>query len=305
MRRLPPLSAVRAFEAAGRLEHFTAAARELGMTQAAVSYQVRLLEERLGVALFRRERRRVVLTDAGRRALAKVSAGFDMIDAAFAGLRAEDESVLTISATPTFASCWLAARLGGFQLRHPELAVRLDTTNRLVDFATEEVDCALRVGPGEWAGLSADFLFEVDFTPMATPAFRDRHRGIDAAAMAAAGAISPYDPWWEPWCRAAGIAALPQLPRRGGVRLDSQALEGSAVKAGQGVALLTPMLWQEELHDGRMVRLSPVTATAGERYCFVCPAERRRVPKIARFREWLLTEIAASRAQLASLPPVC
>src|SRR5438067_4206937 len=121
MRRMPPLAAVRVFEAAARHEHFTAAANELGMTQAAVSYQIRTLEERVGVPLFERVRGRVKLTDAGRRLLQPVSDAFDRIDAAFAGIRAEDDSTLSISTTQTFANTWLVWRIGSFQMAHPEM----------------------------------------------------------------------------------------------------------------------------------------------------------------------------------------
>jgi LysR family transcriptional regulator, glycine cleavage system transcriptional activator len=127
MRRLPPLSAVRVFEAAARHQNFTAAAVELGMTQAAVSYQIKLLEERLGAALFRREKKRVVLTEAGGRAAPALTRAFDTIDAAFAAVRAEDEGLLTISTSNTFANTWLAWRLGSFQMGHPDMAVRLHT----------------------------------------------------------------------------------------------------------------------------------------------------------------------------------
>jgi LysR family transcriptional regulator, glycine cleavage system transcriptional activator len=299
MRRLPPLSAVRAFEAAGRHENFTTAATELAMTQAAVSYQIKVLEERLSVALFRRERRRVVLTEAGRRALTQVSAAFDTLDSAFAGLRAEDESVLTISASTTFANVWLAARLGGFQMAHPGVAVRLDATNALADFVRDDVDCGLRTGRDERPGLAADMLFPIDFTPMCSADFLARHGGrIAPEDMFAAGVISSDDPWWKIWFAAAGIAPPSgDWPR--GVRLDSQSLEGSAVKSGQGIALLTPFLWRADLAEGRLVRLSEYLASDGESYWLVCPEHRRRVPKIARFREWLLAEIARDRALLA------
>ncbi|HET8613002.1 MAG TPA: LysR family transcriptional regulator, partial [Sphingomonas sp.] len=144
MRHLPPLAAVRVFEAAARHENFTAAAAELGMTQAAVSYQIKLLEERLGVPLFVRDKRRVALTDAGRRAAAPVGRAFDTIDAAFARLRAEDEMMLTVSTSLTFANTWLAWRLGGFQMAHPDMAVRLSVSDALADFVTDDVDVAIR-----------------------------------------------------------------------------------------------------------------------------------------------------------------
>src|SRR4051794_3599115 len=133
MRRLPPMAAIRAFEAAARTENFTAAAAELGMTQAAVSYQVKGLEERLGAPLFAREKGRVKLTPLGSRLLPALSSAFDTIEAAFATHREEDESLLTITTTHTFANTWLAWRLGAFPMEHPDLAVRMTTTNELCD----------------------------------------------------------------------------------------------------------------------------------------------------------------------------
>jgi LysR family glycine cleavage system transcriptional activator len=291
MRRLPPLAAVRVFEAAARHENFTAAAAELGMTQAAVSYQVKLLEERVGVPLFRRERRRVVLTEAGRRAAAPVSRAFDAIDGAFAELRAEDEGMLTISSSQTFANTWLAWRLGGFQMGHPEMAVRLSVTDTLVDFTTDDVDVAIRAGLGPWEGLDADLLIPIDFTPMCSPDFLARHGGrLEAADFLHLPMISPQDPWWPWWLREAGIEVA-DGKLRPGVRMDSQANEGNAAMAGQGVAMLTPFFWRNDLAERRLVRLSDQISTRDYAYWLVVPEHRRTTPKIKRFREWLLAEV--------------
>src|SRR3954451_24723654 len=170
MRRLPPLAAIRAFEAAARTENFTAAAAELGMTQAAVSYQVKSLEERLGSPVFVREKGRVRLTPLGMRLLPPLSSAFDSIETAFAAHREEDESLLTITTTHTFANTWLAWRLGAFQMEHPDLAVRLTTSNELCDLRGGDADVAVRAGNGGWEGLEEFRLFESSFTPMASPA---------------------------------------------------------------------------------------------------------------------------------------
>lgn len=293
MRSLPPLAAVRVFEAAARHENFTSAANELGMTQAAVSYQVKLLEERLGLKLFRREGRRVVLTEPGRRAAREVSMAFDGLDAAFAGLRAEDETVLTVSTTSTFANTWLAWRLGGFQMRHPEMAVRLQTNDRLSDFAAEDVDVAVRAGKGGWPGMAIDKLIDVDFTPMCSPAFLARAGGrIEPADLLRLPQISGQDEWWPAWLHEAGVD-VPPGPPRGGIRLDSQANDGHAAIAGQGVAMLTPFFWRNDLVEGRLVMPFKQRSSRGFGYWLVCPEHRRRVPKIRRFREWLLAEVAA------------
>src|SRR5437868_10154602 len=168
MRRLPPLAAIRAFEAAARTENFTAAAAELGMTQAAVSYQVKSLEERLGAPLFVRERGRARLTPLGQRLLPTLSQAFDSIETAFASHREEDESLLTITTTHTFANTWLAWRLGAFQMDHTDLAVRLTTSNEVCDLRGGDADVAIRGGGGGWGGMEECLLFETSFTPMAS-----------------------------------------------------------------------------------------------------------------------------------------
>ncbi len=296
MRRLPPLAAVRVFEAAARHENFTAAAAELGMTQAAVSYQVKLLEERLGVAMFRREKRRATLTETGRRIAPSLTRAFDAIDSAFASVRAEDEALLTVSTSNTFANTWLAWRLGGFQLAHPDMAVRLTTNDAMVDFAVDDADCAIRSGMGAWDGVSEDLLLTIDFTPMCSPGFLARHGGrIAPVDLLRLPLISPQDIWWAWWLREAGVE-VPEGAIRPGVRMDSQAHEGNAAIAGQGAAILTPFFWRHDLAEGRLVRLSDRISSRGYGYWFVSPEHRRGVPKIKRFREWLLAEIALDRA---------
>ncbi|UVO51821.1 transcriptional regulator GcvA [Sphingomonas sp. SUN019] len=299
MRRLPPLSAVRVFEAAARHQNFTAAAAELGMTQAAVSYQIKLLEERLGAALFRREKKRVVLTEAGSRAAPALTRAFDSIDATFAAVRAEDEGLLTVSTSNTFANTWLAWRLGSFQMAHPEMAVRLHTSDAMVDFAADEVDVAVRAGLGPWPDVAQDLLMRIDFTPMCSPSFLAAQGGsLTPADLPRMLLISPQDPWWLWWLQEAGVE-VPGGVLRPGVRLDSQAHEGNAAIAGQGMAILTPFFWRNDLAEGRLVRPFAQVSTRDYGYWLVYPEHRRRVPKIARFREWLLAEIAKDRALLA------
>jgi LysR family glycine cleavage system transcriptional activator len=298
MRRLPPLAAVRAFEAAARHENFTLAAAELGMTQAAVSYQIRLLEERVGAPLFRRERRRVFLTEAGRRAAGPIMRAFDTIDAAFAELRAEDDGMLTISTSQTFANTWLAWRLGAFQMGRPEMAVRLSVSDALTDFVADEVDVAIRSGLGPWAGLSADLLLRIDFTPMCSPAFLAQHGNrLTAEDLLRLPMISPHDPWWPFWLSEAGVDVASEAPPRAGIRMDSQATEGAVAMAGQGVAMLTPFFWRNDLAEGRLVRPFAQTSSRGDAYWLVAPEHRRNVPKIKRFREWLIAEVRKDLAR--------
>ncbi|HEX4762448.1 MAG TPA: LysR substrate-binding domain-containing protein [Sphingomicrobium sp.] len=304
MRRLPPLAAVRAFEAAARTENFTSAAAELGMTQAAVSYQVKSLEERLGAPLFVRERGRVRLTPLGARLLPALTGAFDAIEAAFASHRAEDESLLTVTTTHTFANTWLAWRLGAFQMEHPDLAVRMTTSNELVDLRSGDADVAIRAGSGDWDGLEKHRLFESSFTPMASPECLDAverrlGRNLEPGDIPNENRIGPGDDWWQQWFSDNGVPADESVLRRAGIRLDNQANEGHAAMAGQGFALLTPLLWKGDVAAGRLVVPFPDrVSTRGWAYWLVYPSERRTVPKVKRFREWIVEEVAKALAEL-------
>lgn len=292
MRQLPPLAAVRVFEAAARHLNFTRAAAELGMSQAAVSYQIRLIEERLGGPLFHRDKGRVTLTEAGRRAAPLVSNAFDTLDDAFVAARGETGSVLTISAANTFAANWLALRLGGFQLRHPELAVRLDASDSLVDFARDNADVAVRSTRKPGRGLHAVRLFDSRFTPMASPDFLARYPLVVPADVLTVPRLTPDDAWWSLWLDAAGVAKGPGLS--GGLQLDSQVVEGAAALAGQGVALLNARMWERDIAAGRLVAPFTLDATSGSSFWLVCPEARRNVPKIRLFREWSLGEVGGA-----------
>jgi LysR family glycine cleavage system transcriptional activator len=296
MRRLPPLGAVKVFEAAARHENFTRAAAELGMTQAAVSYQIRLIEERLGVPLFLRSKRRVTLSEAGRRAAPLVGRAFDMLDDAFGALVADDESVLTVSTAQTFASNWMAPRLGAYQLARPDLAVRLQTDNRIIDFNREEVDVAIRstAGTAEWPGLQAHFLFRLHSTPLCSPDFRETHEVARPEDLLRVPRLSPDDEWWRSWLREAGVAVPDSAAS--GIRFDAQAMEGQAALSGAGASMLTPLFWRPELTSGRLVQLFDLISFEGPGYWLVYPEHRRNQRKIRAFRDWILAEIEAMKA---------
>lgn len=292
MRHIPPLPSVRVFEAAARHENFTSAAAELGMTQAAVSYQIRLLEERLGVPLFLRSKRRVTLSEAGRRIAPLVSGAFDALSDAFGTIVADDEGVLKISTTQTFASNWIAPRLGLFQIERPELAVRLHTESALVDFARDDIDVAIRSGRGPWPGLKRHFLFHLHVTPMCSPEFAARYDFSTPSKLLDVPRLSPGDVWWKLWFVAAGVTPCDGAEQRG-IRLDSQAAEGNAALAGHGVSMLSPLMWQNELASGRLVRPFDLHINEGPSYWLVYPDHRRNIAKIRAFRDWLLAQVAA------------
>lgn len=305
MRQLPPLAAVRVFEAAARHENFTRAAEELGMTQAAVSYQIQILEERLGLPLFVREKRRVTLTEAGKRIAPQVSAAFDGLDAAFGAARAAHASVLTVSTPATFGPNWLAPRIGGFQAAHPDLSVRIHSSNALTDFARDEVDVAVRTGQGQWPGLASHFLMRTPVSALASPDYLARHPPIAGPDdILQRERISAEDDWWGVWC--AGVGGIGPLAARGGVRMDSQLMEGRAAVGGHGFAVLNPMMWQAEIRAGLLV--DPLGRHVIDRASFwlVYPEHRRGAAKIRAFRDWLLVEVKrAVPAELSDIltPP--
>lgn len=293
MRNLPPLSAVRVFESAARHENFTRAAAELGMTQAAVSYQIKLLEERLGASLFHRQKGRLKLSETGRRIAPLTSDAFDTLDRAFRMARAEDERVLTISTVQSFATNWLSSRIGGFQVARPQLAVRLRSDDHYVDFAAEDVDVAIRSGTGIWPGLASHFLMRVAIQPLASPEFVDRHGPIETPQdVMRLPRLSPDDWWWNRWFTEFGGSAQDSAGV-GGVRLDSQMMEGNAAMAGHGSAVVNALMWRNEIASGRLVPLGPF-ALASHSFWLVYPEHRRQSPKIRAFRAWLDDEIATA-----------
>jgi LysR family glycine cleavage system transcriptional activator len=288
---LPPLTAVRAFEAAARHQSFTKAADELGMTQAAVSYQVKVLEDRLGKALFHRLPKKVELSETGRRLAPAVASAFQGLHAAFAELRETDDAVLAVSAVHTFATNWLVPRLGAFQQQHPEIAVRIDLSSRNVDFTREDFDLGIRGGRGRWPGLQSDLLIPIAFTPLCSPDFLSRHGPWSAPAdMLHARRLDAHDEWWRLWCEAAGIThTAPAAPSN--VSLDVQSLLGTAAIAGQGVAMLMPSFFAGDLAAGRLVQPFSLMATDDTAYWLVYPETRKNVRKIRAFRDWILAEL--------------
>lgn len=289
---LPPLSAIRVFESASRQASFTRAAKELGMTQAAVSYQIKILEERVGAPLFLRLPRQVQLTELGKRLAPSINEAFETMRAAFAAAREDTQGILTISAVVTFASNWLVQRLGSFQMQHPSLAVRLDTSNDLIDFATSNIDMAIRSGKGDWPGLISHELIKAQFTPMLSPKLAESIGGIkEPADLLRLRAVDPTDPWWKIWYEAAGIEN-PAIQGNAFSRYGAQHLEGRAAAAGQGVGILTPAFHIAELASGQLIQPFDLLCNDGHSYWLVYPKSRRNLPKVRAFREWVLGELS-------------
>jgi len=287
---IPPLSAVRAFEAAARHENFSRAAEELAMTQAGVSYQMKLLEERLGAPLFVRKGRCMVLTDLGRRIAPRVTEAFTSLGEAFAIARAETASVLAITAPRTLATNWLAGRLGDFHIIRPDLAVRLDVTDQMVDLTSSEFDVGIRGLPAPAQGLVSHFLMRMPVTPLANPAFLSAHKIETPADLHSAVRISPEDDWWDLWFDSLAVGGF-EGPLRSSIRFESQVLDGHAAIAGHGIAILSPPMFKPAIDAGLLVQPFPHVANYGNAFWLVYPEHKRNLPKVRAFRDWLLDEV--------------
>lgn len=283
-----PLNALRVFEAVARNGSFTRAGEELGMTQTAVSYQVKLLEENIGEPLFLRQTRQIVLTETGERMLPKTTEAFELLREAVALARRNADEVLEVHSTPTFASHWLARHLGAFQLQHPHIAVRLLRGTKLTDFAREPADVAIRIGIGPtWPGLESHPILRLAYTPMLSPVLAESIGGVRAPADLLKLPWITDDDRWRVWCEAAGVDASTHTARRldAGGALD---MEAATALSGHGVAMLSPFFVQDELASGRLIQPFDLSWTDENTYWLVYPQSRRNAPKIRAFRQWLL-----------------
>jgi len=297
MLKLPPMSAIRVFEAAARHQSFTRAAEELGMTQAAVSYQIRMLEDRIGAPLFTRLPRQVVLTEKGLKLAPAVTEAFEALRVAFAGVEETVQSIISLTTTHTFASNWLIPRLGRFRQAHPNIAVQVNISLQMVDLMAHDFDLAIRSGNGEWPGLEKYILFENHVTPVCSPDLLRGSELRDPADLLRLPLMSPGDPWWQSWFETAGVGDA-DLSKRPDYTLSNQQFEGMAALAGQGVAMVNIAFFREELASGRLVQPFDLTINTGS-YWLVYPKARRRYAKIQAFRDWILGEIVTDRQKAA------
>ena len=303
--RLPPLNALKAFEAAARHESFTRAAEELCVTQGAVSHQVKSLEAELAIKLFNRERQRLIITEAGRDYLTVVRDALDRIAIGTERLQQRQSAgVLTVTTSPDFAAKWLVHRLGHFAEAHASIDLRVSATMHHVDFAREDFDMAVRHGDGNWPGLDAVQLSGEQLFAICSPKLLSgRHRlgkPADILKFPLLHLDSRLD--WTKWLRAAGMSD--ENVRHGPV-LNRASMVIDAAINGQGIALARTTLAAWDLINGRLVRPFPDSLPVSKTYWIVCPKATASLPKIATFREWLLNEASRDLRHLKKLgrPP--
>ena len=271
-RHQPSLLAVRAFEAAGRLNSFTFAAQELGLTQSAISRHIRSLEERFGRALFQRHGRHIALTAAGAAYLRDVSAGLDRIRDANVQLaqlgRAENR--VTISMLPSVAAMWLAPRLHLFSDAHPDVDLRIHASRSLANFDDDGVDLAIRYGDGNWPNARAELLSRETLIPVCSPGLANRYHLHDMPEnlLKAILLLGDIPDSWDNWLRSAGLDE--EQARYGAAFDEGSALYGAAM-AGAGVALGRGLLVRGHLEEGRLVAPVPHAIPASYSYWLVRP----------------------------------
>lgn len=309
-RPLPSLNALRAFEAAGRHLSFSRAAAELSVTPAAVGQRVKALEDQLGAALFVRRNRGIELTEAGQALLPGLTDGFErLVEGVEWFRRRQARRPLTVTVEPTLAGRWLVKRLERFNERHPGIAIRLDASNRVVDFFREQVDVGVRYGNGEYPGLRVDRLFGEIVFPVCSPRLLAGPHPLREPADLRWHTLLHCDwnprhptwPDWGMWLKAVGLDGIavdsgPQFS------IESYDLMLDAAVAGQGVALASGVAVADEIAAGGLVRPFDVDITLDFAYFVVAPEATADSPRIAAFREWLLAEAAQTETELAPPP---
>jgi LysR family glycine cleavage system transcriptional activator len=305
-RRLPPLNALRAFEAAARHLNFSRAADELAVTPGAVSQQIQNLEDYVGAALFKRTPKGLLLTDAAQTALPALREAFDRLaEAASLLTAAVDGRRLTVSVAPSFAAKWLVPRLGQFEAAHPQVDVWLSADMEVVDFALGEIDLAIRYGAGRYPGLEVVKLMSETVIPVTSPDY------LEASPIQAPGDLANHVllhdgspdaddscPDWSMWLAARGIRGVDGTR---GPRFNQSSLVIEAAAAGRGVALAKRALAQADLDSGRLVAPLQDATAVDFAYFVVHPKAKGRLPQVKAFVSWIAAQAAAHEEFLRTI----
>ncbi|MDP3761215.1 MAG: LysR substrate-binding domain-containing protein [Ramlibacter sp.] len=284
---IPPLPALRAFDAVARERNLRRAAESLNVTHGAISHQLKALEEFLGVSLVDRGKRSTQLTPSGQQYLASIRPALDALSAATLEIRGVAGRRLSLNVLPSLASRWLMARVGEFMQRHPGIDLRIAATQELVN-PTSGAEVALRYGPGPWPHVSARHLRTEELFPVAAPSLwgkRPRTALTNTYPL-----LRDTHESWRPWLAEAGLAAN---GFRFGARFDDSGLLLQAAEAGQGVALARSLLAMDALRTGRLVRIGRLSVVSPNSYYLICGAECDLAPAAQLFADWLETSLGS------------
>lgn len=299
---IPPLRSLKALEASARHMSFTKAAKELFVTQAAISHQIKALEEMLGTALFERHNRSLSLTRDGKVYLQQVRDVLEKLEQASRTLIQRNRSnAITISVLPSFATKWLVKRLWKFQQQHPDIDIRVSAYDWPVDFRTEEVDIAIRYGKGKWPGLFSECLLTEEVFPVCAPQLASRFKNSSLERILATGNLLHDDYGsedWEMWLKATG---LEHIDTRRGTRFSHTMMMLEAAESGQGIALGRTPLVIDDIRRGLLVAPFKTRIASDMAYYFVCPEGNQHLPKVRLVHEWLRLEAAKTQDMMHSL----
>lgn len=291
MDRLPSLKGLQFFAVVAKYLSFTRAADELNVTQAAVSQQIRNLEQQLGVELFRRTTRRLFLTDNGERLLPYVQDAFSVLAEGVEKVKHDQYDYLNISVLPSFAARWLVPRLGSFSRQHPDIEVRLLPSLDLVNFQKESIDLAIRFGEGQYPGVYTEKLMNELVFPVCSPELMEGSKALrtldDLVHHPVLQDAGPGRLTWREWLKVAG---RPELKVHYGVQISDASLLLDAAKSGQGVALGRACLVESELDNGSLVKPFEIALKSDFSYYLVMPERSRSNPRVEIFCDWLRTE---------------
>ncbi|MEM8500630.1 MAG: transcriptional regulator GcvA [Pseudomonadota bacterium] len=293
-RNLPPLNGLRAFECAARHMSFTLASREMNVTQAAISHQVKALENHLGVPLFKRLTRKLVLTDAGQNLLPGVRDAFEQIGASVASVRQTTVNErLTVRLGPSLAARWLSPKLRLFWQEHPEIDLCLYHANSPVDFDREDIDLAITYGRGDWPRVESEYLLASEYFPVCKPTLINQVSGKLLVPLKEQTLLhdARYQDWQD-WLALAGMSDV--NPRRGIIIDDTNVLIEAALN-GQGIALCETIFVEHHLLSGQLVKPFPQTLNSTSAYYVVCPSTHLHRPVVRAFRDWLLAQGACEQ----------
>lgn len=304
--RLPPLNSLRAFEASARHRSFTRAADELSVTPAAISHQIKGLEDILGAKLFRRAKGTLMLTEEGQRLLPGVRKGFLAFNEAMENFALYHQTgLLNVALTPSFAAKWLIPRIEHFNARHPEIDIRITTTMELIDYERDGVDIGVRFGRGDYPDLIVELLLASEVTPVCSPQLLKGEKSLekpeDIAQFTLLHDDSPLldetHPNWTMWLKAAEVT---NVDPSHGLRFDHASPCINAAIEGVGVALARTALIDNDLASGKLVKLFELSLPSDFGYYVVYPKRSQKLPKVMAFRDWLFEEVAVQESATAS-----
>jgi len=296
----PSLNFLHTFESVARHLSFTNAAKELCLTQAAVSHQIRALEEHLDIKLFHREKRKVFLSDEGQKLLPSVVSGLQGIADSLENIRNYDaEDTIVVGVGSSFSANWLVHRLGAFYQKYPEVNLHMKISNNDLDFVADGTDLAVVWGKGDWQGLMCEQLMVVEFTPVCSPELLNKTHSLKTPDDLIHYPLldDPDYNIWQEWFEKAGIQER-KYKRRTVIR-DSNVLINSTLD-GHGIALCAVGIVQEYLDSGRLIRPFDLSITGGGFYYLVYPEKALRKPLVRLFKTWLISEVTKIEFQETS-----